>query len=232
MATLDEYAYNIRNIARSGQGNSDDDLLRIKQVKFWIQYWRAKGLEMETDYGKDIHPQLVQDLGILKLEEVDKADSSCPALTWGCKIQKVTLPKFASFPKNRAVIFIGKIDKQTPLDYNKADVNKFKAATRFGNLRSKVYLIGQTAYVELTEADADMMYINVRGVLEDPTKANYFPQEGCDAVCFNDAKDEYPMPLSLYTFVLENILSKELNWTTKAVTDELNNARQDNQKLG
>jgi hypothetical protein len=232
MATLDEYAYNIRNIARSGQGNSDDDLLRIKQVKFWIQYWRAKGLEIETDYGKDIHPQLVQDLGILKLEEVDKADSSCPAITWGCKIKKLTLPKFASFPKNRAVIFIGKIDKQTPLDYNKADVNKFKASTRFGNLRSKVYLIGQTAYVELTEADADMEYINVRGVLEDPTKANYFPQEGCDAVCFNDAKDEYPMPLSLYTFVLENILSKELNWTTKAVTDELNNARQDNQKLG
>jgi hypothetical protein len=232
MATLDEYAYNIRNIARSGQGNSDDDLLKIKQVKFWIQYYRAKGIEIQTEMGKNIDPQLVQDLGILALEEVDKTDSVCPAITWGCKIHKVTLPKFASFPKNRAVVFIGKIDKQTPLDYNKADVNKFKAATRFGNLRSKVYLIGNTAYVELIEADADMMYINVRGVLEDPTKADYFPQAGCDAVCFNDATDEYPMPMSLYTYVLENILQKELNWTTKAVNDELNNARQDNQKLG
>jgi hypothetical protein len=231
MATLDEYAYNIRNIARSGQGNSDDDLLRIKQVKFWIQYYRAKGIEILTDMGKHIDPQLVQDLGILKLEEVDKADSTCPAVSWGCKIQKVTLPKFASFPKNRAIIFIGKIDKQTPLDYNKADVNKFKSATRFGNLRSKVYLIGNTAYVELIEADADMCYINVRGVLEDPTKANYYPQAGCEAVCWNDGKDEYPLPMSLYTYVLENILQKELNWTTQAVNDELNNARQDNQKL-
>ncbi len=231
MATLDEYAYNIRNIARSGQGNSDDDLLRIKQVKFWIQYYRAKGIEIQTDMGKHIDPQLVQDLGILKLEEVDKADSACPAVSWGCKIQKVTLPKFASFPKNRAIMFIGKIDKQTPLDYNKADVNKFKSATRFGNLRSKVYLIGNTAYVELIEADADMCYINVRGVLEDPTKANYYPEAGCEAVCWNDGKDEYPLPMSLYTYVLENILQKELNWTTQAVNDELNNARQDNQKL-
>ena len=39
------------------------------------------------------------------------------------------------------------------------------------------------------------------------------------------------MPMSLYTFVLENILQKELNWTTKSVNDELNNARQDNEKL-
>ena len=69
-------------------------------------------------------------------------------------------------------------------------------------------------------------------MLEDPTKVNYFPQVGCEAVCWNDGKDEYPMPMSLYTFVLENILQKELNWTTKAVNDELNNARQDNQKLG
>jgi hypothetical protein len=93
-------------------------------------------------------------------------------------------------------------------------------------------MIGQALYVELIEADADMKYINVRGVLEDPTKINYFPQAGCEAVCFDDATDEYPMPLSLYTFVLENILTKELKWTTQAVTDELNNARQDNQKLG
>ena len=232
MATLDEYAYNIRNIARSGQGNSDDDLLRIKQIKFWIQYYRAEGINVATDYGKDIDPQLVQDLGILALEEVDRSDSNCPAVDWGCVIKKVTLPKFVAFPYNRALMFIGKIDKQTPFDLNKADVNIFKKATRFGHLRTKVFPIGTTYYLETTEADADMKYINVRGVLEDPTKANYFSQEGCEGVCFNDAKDEYPMPLSLYTYILAKILSAELKWTTQSVTDELNNARQDNQKIG
>ena len=232
MATLDELAYNIRNIAKAGQGNSDDSLLRIKQVKFWIQYYRAAGVNIVTDYGKSIDPQLVQDLGILPLTEVDRADSSCPAVDWGCKIKKVTLPKFIGFPENRAVIFIGKIDKQTPLDLNKADVNKFKAATRFGHLRSKCFLIGNQLYVELNEADADMEYINVRGVFENPTKIDLYPTEGCTASCFNDATDEYPMPLDLYKNILGEILTKELNWTTQAVTDELNNARQDNQKIG
>jgi hypothetical protein len=231
MAVLNKFTYNIRNIARKGQGNSDDGLLRIKQVEFWVQGWRAKGLNQVTDFGKKIDPQLVQDLGILPLIEVDKSDSSCPAVTWGCKIMKVDLPKFVDFPENRAVMFVGKIDKQTPLDFNKADVHKFKASTRFGGLRSKCYLIGNTLYVELNEADEEMQYINVRGVFEDPAAVEYFPTAGCTPVCYNKAKDEYPMPMSLYTFVLENILAKELSWTAKAVRDELNNAREDNAEL-
>ena len=58
MATLNELAYNIRNIARSGQGNSDDDRLTIAQIKFWIGYYRAEGVLQTTNYGKDIHPQM------------------------------------------------------------------------------------------------------------------------------------------------------------------------------
>jgi hypothetical protein len=232
MATLNEYAYNIRNIARQGRGTSDDDKLSIKQIKFWIQGYRAKGINLATDYGKDIDPQLIQDLGVLPLKEVDKADSNCPAISWGCSIKKVELPKFIDFPQNRAVMFVGKIDKQTPLDYNKADIHKFKAETRFGHKRSKAYLIGNTLYVELTESEREMEYINVRGVFEDPTKVEYFPSAGCEAVCYDDAKDEYPMPMSMYEYVLSEILQKELNFTVQSVSDELNNARQDNAKIG
>ena len=78
MPTLDQYAYNIRNIARGGQGDSDDERLKIKQIKFWINGYRASGIFQVSDYGKNIDPQLIQDLGVVPLQEVDKADSDCP----------------------------------------------------------------------------------------------------------------------------------------------------------
>ena len=80
MATLNELAYNIRHIARSGQGNSDDDRLTINQIKFWIRYYRSEGILQTTNYGKEIHPQMVQDLGIVRRSRCrPDRPSGCPA---------------------------------------------------------------------------------------------------------------------------------------------------------
>ena len=232
MATLNEYAYNIRNIARSGQGNSDDDRLTIKQIKFWIQYYRAEGVNQFTDYGKDIHPQMVQDLGIVPLVEVDATDSDCPDVAWGCTIKKVSIPKFVNFPKDRAVVFVGKINKRTAFQLGSADVDEFKAETQFGKVLTRVTMIGTNMYFQLSKNDADIEYVNIRGVFEDPTKVDTYATAGCKPACFDDAKSEYPLPLNLYVYVLSNILQKELQWNEQAVNDELNNARKDNQKIG
>ena len=77
--TLSELSYNIKNIAKGGQGNSDDDNLNIRQIEFWIRAYRARGILQTTDFGKAIDPQMVQDLGCMPLEEVDMADPDCPS---------------------------------------------------------------------------------------------------------------------------------------------------------
>lgn len=232
MATLNELAYNIRNIARSGQGNSDDDRLTISQIKFWIRYYRSEGILQTTNYGKEIHPQMVQDLGIVPLVEVDATDSDCPTVQWGCKIKKVTVPKFVDFPKDRAIVFVGKIDKREPFILGNADVAYFKAATQFGKMMTRVSMIGDNMYFQLNDRDSELEYVNIRGVFEDPTKVDQYATAGCKPACFNDATSEYPLPLNLYVYVLSNILQKELQWNEAAVNDELNNARKDNQKIG
>lgn len=232
MATLNELAYNIRNIARSGQGNSDDDRLTIAQIKFWIGYYRAEGVLQTTNYGKDIHPQMVQDLGIVPLVEVDATDSNCPTVQWGCTIKKVVVPKFVDFPKDRAIVFVGKIDKREPFILGNADTDYFKSATQFGKMMSRVTAIGNNMYFQLNNRDLDLEYVNIRGVFEDPTKVDQYATSGCKPVCFDDATSEYPMPLNLYVYVLTNILQKELQFNEAAVNDELNNARKDNQKMG
>jgi hypothetical protein len=214
MPTLDQYAYNIRNI------------------KFWINGYRASGMFQVSDYGKNIDPQLIQDLGVVPLQEVDKADSDCPKVEWGCTIKKVVIPKLVDFPEMRALSYVGKIDKQSPFIVNYPDVAQYKAATRFGKLSNRAFLIGQNLYLTLVGNDVNMEYINIRGVFEEPENIEAYPTEGCDAKCYDASVDSYPMPFRLYEYVLTSILRNELNWTTQAINDELNNGRLDNAKIG
>ena len=78
--TIDELAYNIRNIARNGQGDNDDinTRLSLDQIKFWIHQYRALAMLQDTNYGKEIDADFVQDLGAVPIEEVDMADPDCP----------------------------------------------------------------------------------------------------------------------------------------------------------
>jgi len=236
MATLDQWAYNIRNIGRAGLGNSDDERLGIRQIKFWIQGYRAEGIEQLTDYGKDIDPQLLTDLGTLALTEVDKSDTECPeGIDWGCTIKKVTIPKLVSLHKNRALIFVGKIDKQTGFVKDDANVHEFVSETRFGKKFNRYFIIGQNIYIEFNKKDANTKFINVRGVFEDPSKIDKYVlnEEGdCVPVCFDDAVDEYPMSMKLYRFITTSIMQNELGMTLQTVEDLLNNAQNEIQVSG
>jgi len=236
MATLDEWAYNIKNLARAGQGGSDDDTLGIRQIKFWIQGYRAEGIEQLTDYGKDIDPQLVTDFGVLKLEEVDKSDSECPVgVDWGCTIKKVKIPKLVGLPRDRALLFIGKIDKQSGFVRDHANVHEFVKETRFGRMFNRYYLVGNTVYIELRKKDANLCYINGRGVVEDPSKVDVhvLNEEGeCVTTCWDDAINEYPLTMKLYRFITTSILQTELGMTLQTVNSLLNNAQNEIQVAG
>jgi hypothetical protein len=224
MATLNELAYNIINVARNFQGNSDDDRLSLRQVKFWIRNYRAKGIFDITEYGKEIDPQLVQDLGTLKLSKVDKTDTFCPPIEWGCKILKVEIPKIVDLPHNRGLVFVGLIDKQTPFVIDFADVSIFKRATKFGSTFHRCYFINNTLYVVTKEGNDRLKYINVRGVFENPEDVNYYDSEG-NPRKYNSEKDEYPMPIRLNEFVTRSILQTELNIGLQTINDEQNDAR-------
>lgn len=229
MATLNEWAYNIRDIARAGIGNSDDERLGIRQIKFWIRGYRAVGIKQQTDFGKSINPQWVSDFGILELKEIDQADASeCENIEWGCKTMKVEIPKLVDLPRNRALLFIGKIDKQTAFQKNPANVNRYIEETRFGSNISRFFVVGTTVYVFLSEKDKGLKYINGRGIVEDPTtfkKLKKDDQGECVEVCYDDSKDEYPLSLDLYEFITTSIMQKELGMSLQTVEDILNNAQ-------
>jgi hypothetical protein len=218
-------------IASGGNGNTDDSKLPLRQIQFWINNYRASGLYEFTEAGREIDPQLVQDLGIVKLTSVDKSDSNCPNVPWGCKIKKVVIPKLIDLPLNRSLVFVGLIDKQTPIQLDHADTHIFRAATRFGKLFTRAYLVHNTLYVVTSDNAPSLKYINIRGVFENPVEVETYPYEGCDPKCYSFENDEYPMPARMYEYVLRKIMVNELQMSLQTVDDEINNARQENAKL-
>ena len=230
MATLDQLAYNIRNIARNGQGDHDDvqTRLSIKQIKFWIQQYRAFAIMEGTDYGKEIDQDYIQDLGMVPLTEVDMADPQCPCEPkWGCVIKKlvIELPDLVDFPDNRSLVFVGKIDRITPIVIDTSDTTVYERETRYGKLFNRAYRINNNLYFYLREKDADMKYVNIRAVFEDPTKVSRYTHPNCEPTCYDDAKDAYPMPIHLNDYITTNILQKELNVTLNTINDQMNNAK-------
>tara|TARA_R110002020_G_scaffold2532_10_gene12190 strand:+ start:2270 stop:2986 length:717 start_codon:yes stop_codon:yes gene_type:complete len=223
MATLNEITHNIINIARSGISN-DNDRLNSSQVKFWIRYYRAKLVFEFTNAGKNIDPQLLQDMGCITLTSVDKA--RCPVATWGENIKHTTLPKIVDLPYNRALVFVGLTDKQTPIPISNAGTVHFARHNRFTSDIMRAYLIGSELYIDIPDTlKEDVCYINVRGVFEDPQLVSICDEAGA-CVCLQD-DDEYPLPARMIDMITEMILTKEIRFTASLPSDEYNNARQD-----
>lgn len=222
MATFNEIAYNILNIARGGI-SSDDDRLNVRQIKFWVEYYRARTIFEFTNAGRDIDPQLVQDLGCLKLQEVDKAE--CNDITWEENIKKVGIPQIVSLPDDKGVISIRYIDKQKPIILTSSDVVHWDQFRFITNHEPRAYFIDNALYIQNPQQD-DLCFVNVRGIFEQPSKVETKDSSG-NTVCFDDEVDEYPLPMKLVNIVTEHIMSKELPRLVGSVNDELNSAREE-----
>jgi hypothetical protein len=224
---LDELAYSIINTAKGGGIRTDDSRLNSRLVKYWIQQYRNFVIPEATAFGKDIQPQLIQDLGCLTLTKVDKGecgDSANPVL-WGCDIKKVTIPALVDLPKDRGLVFVGLIDKQTPIEVVSSETAHLQQHRMITSQYTRAYRIGTTLYV-ITPENERLTYINVRGVFDDPTKVTFCPSGGGTCVCFDEATDQYPIPDIYITKVLEQIYQKELRLTMGVPTDVTNDNKE------
>ena len=220
---LSEIAYSIYNTAKGGGVASDDTRLNIALIKYWVQYYRNFMIPIATDYGKIYMPELVQDLGCVALTEVDKAECAAvggTTITWGCNIMKATIPALVDMPKDRGLVFVGLINKQTPIEVCTAENVGLSKHRLISNNKPKAYRIGTTIYVD-APAEKRMSYINVRGIFEDPTKVETCTAGGSCA-CFNEDTDQYPMPDTLIPKITELIMTKELQMALTVVDDKNN----------
>ncbi len=195
--TLNEIAYNIRNLAQGGSP-TDDSKLSLRQIKAWIHYHRLGLLESYTDNGRKIPIVCEQNLG------------SYSVFTSDGDYYYVTIKGIASFSSSsRALTYVATESSRIPVIRTTRDLLQYEG--RFTASKDKVFLEGDKLYTTKDYKTAGDT-LHVRGVLADPTLETGW----------SDKSSRYPLPEQLVDPLIKKILQVELNITLKTPVDEIN----------
>ncbi len=223
MASLNELTYNILNIIRGGK-TSDDEPFSNDQIAFMIGYYRSVLAKKDWLKNKKFDLQLVQDLGCVPVQKVDKAE--CCTFTDNCNVVRTVdkVPITIGGDSN-GFTFIGRVDKRTSYSFLSKSQSHWASHNRFTANIPRSYYHNGYIYVDNLE-NLDIKVINIQGVFDEPLKVTaYLNEHDCKETSCITADDDYPMPAWMVSYITESILSKEMNFGVQAIRDTENNAQ-------
>ena len=193
--TLNEIAYNIKNLSEGGY-TTDDSKLSIRQIKEWIHYHRLNLLESYTSNGKTTPTGATQNIGTFNVPE--EGDS-------------LTVPRIASFGNTRAISSITSKDGNMVFARTTQDKVAFQEQSRFTSAIPKFLIEDATKVYFYGSGGGEP--IKVIAILEDPT----------DSANWNSDDDEYPIPAQLISPLVKAVSEVEISITLKTPGDLINN---------
>lgn len=221
MATLNEITYDILETVRNNHISDDIDIDK-SQIVYHINNQRALWIRNEYNKpGRKIDPSLIQDFGCLKLIEVDSAE--CCEITSECVILRTEkqLPNFIDLHDGPAITRVGPVSKvNIPFNFLSREQAILSSYNKFFKGVSAFW---QNNYIYLIITNNNWLlldYINVRGLVEDPTKLSSFKCADSEDMCFSYDK-EYPISSWMLPYIKEPIMLQILN-TLKIPHDKVN----------
>lgn len=190
MATLNEIAYNIKNLISGGVASDDSDV-SLRQIKFMVHYHRANLLIQYTDNGKKASNSIFQ---------VEAVSPSASGITLG----------LVGFNDNRAIRSIAYKDDTSvdssyvPLPVVQNHDRMFINNSRFIlKANSKIATLSdRKLYVWEGESIVSDGALEINGVFSDPTTVSSYT---------SDEVTEYPIPEELIPLLVQNVLQLEFN---------------------
>lgn len=217
MSSLSTIIYNIRDLVRE---RSDDSRLSNAQLTHLVNTARATLIRRDYENKHTVNPQIIQSLGCLKLERVDKGE--CCDVGTGCYTLRTVrdIPPLLEVYKKNLITYVGSIDNETDFQTIPSIRTRWM---KFGKYTKKIptaSLRGNKIYVN---GDSLIDSITLRGVFEDPRVVANF--SNCDGTtCFNPDSDTYPLPLWMEDAIFDMLRSSELDVYFKAQTDKENDS--------
>ena len=206
--TLNTIIDDIMLTYRDSKFSESEDLSRL-QVEQWIHQYRAYLLKQDLDKGRDINGEYVQTIRPFHISKL-----TCCVVP-GNVVYKSDeeLPKFIYLHFGSGLVSVKdmygnliQVGTETKARYQtsrKYTCNDYIAYVKDNHL----YLNGP----------GDLEYVQIEGVLEDPTKAGD---------CF-DYDDVYPVPANLIPVIKDMIFKRELDIMLKVPSDTTNNSTND-----
>ncbi len=203
MATLNEIAYNIKNIVEGGVG-SDDSNLSLRQVKQMIHVKRAELLMKYTDNGRKTSEACYQ---------LDVTSLSSAGYEY---------KPFVGFNNNRAIRSIAfrdstSVDASMELLALVQDHDRnFIQESRFMRNTTKKYasITSNRIYVFEGDSPASGGTLEIKGVFSNPTQVSSY---------VDDDTTEYPIPSELISILTQEIIAKEIVLLYNLSADTPNN---------
>ena len=191
MATLNEIAYNIKNIVEGGVG-TDDSNLSMRQIKFLVHATRANLLVKYTNNGRRTSESVYQ-IDLLNAKSVG-----------------VTYKPVVGFNDNRAIrSFAFKSSTSVDEDYEVLAVvqnhdRMFVSASKFmvANTSKYASLAGDKLYVFEGTSVVSSGKVEMKAVFLDPTTVSTY---------VDDETTTYPIPSELIPTLTQEIIGKTLN---------------------
>lgn len=225
--TLNEIAYNIKNIVEGGI-SGEDSTLSLRQVKSMVNYHRAQLLAEYTKFGKKLSKSLLQTV------------SSNLADGW------FEIPAIVGFEKNRG---IGEIilrseafipaEEQISVPIINESERQFFESSRFAPSSDKYYATlsynAAAVGVGTTSGTESMIHIysGAGELFIDDTWTAYvsiIASNPSNVPGFNDATSHYPLPDELVASLIKTLLSVEFAIYLKTDPDTANNSMNDANK--
>jgi hypothetical protein len=225
MNTLHKICVNVRNISQNGGVSTDDSRISLRNIAYWVDYYREQDTLIRTDYGKEytMLSQIEQDLGCLSLSVTDKGE--CGSWTWGEKIKLICdMPIFLDMPDNRAITFVGLIDKGIGFQYATAQQLSVKSKTAMFEKFSYWFNIGNKFYIKPADKYKDIECINVRGVIKSPQDIDSRYNPDLDIA---GKEKGYPLLSGSEQQIVSLILQRELGFSLQTISDITNDSKQD-----
>ncbi len=190
MATLNEIAYNIKNLISGGVASDDSDV-SLRQIKFMVHYHRANLLIQYTDNGRKASNAIFQ---------VESVSPSPNGIELG----------LVGFNDNRAIRSIAYKDDSSvdssyvPLPIVQNHDRVFVNNSRFIlKSNSKIATLSdRKLYVWEGESIVGDGSLEINGVYSNPTTVSSY--EGDDTT-------QYPIPEELIPLLVQNVLQLEFN---------------------
>ena len=203
--TLDEIAYNIKNVVEGGVHGTDSNI-SLRQIKAMIHYHRAQLLLKYTDSGRYLSEKMMSffntsfpESGVISLTDIE----------------------FVGFPNNRGLVSVSlwpssDLNEEERISIpieNEAD-KEFFVNSRFTGSGFRAYIGRGNLYIyEGTELFTDTNYrVIVKYIAAKP----------------EDGAMGYPIPDELIPTLTETVLSKEFNVMITVGNDVTNNSLDDN----
>jgi len=219
--TENDIIYDVMELARGNQIVDDTDL-DGRQIMFICNNQRALWLRNEYNKpGRQIDHNVEQDLGCVKLIEVDAAECCNVSISTDCIILRTEkqIPNTIEFHHGTAITRVGPIKKvDVPFSFIPYNRAQFSGDDKYAKNIIQAFLLNNYIYlITPSTASAFLEYINVRGVFETPSDAAAFTD--CDGTnCYDKATSKYPINGWTYAYLKEQIL-RELGLALKTPKD-------------